>query len=430
MLTDGFIGNESQIIEEVGRRAGDRIRFWALGIGSSPNRFLLDGVAKMGGGMSAVIELKTDPTELVTQIVERIHRAQLAEIQIDWNGLSVYETYPRKIPELWAGRPVILFGRYGDGGSTTIELSGLAEGELISYALDVTLPSEERQHGVLSKVWARNKIEDLSSQMFYGDTPEVVEEITEIALDYRLMTQYTSFVAVDESEVPQIGVELTPPRRVVIPVPLPEGVSFEGVFGPLGEEEAIAQDRLDHPVPYKSVPSMKLKGYRTARQHKGRVQLNAPAAQSARKMAAGRPYQMRREAAASSVAGGGGLYSMSEAKNGQRFALPKEAQLSSKIETSLVVWPPPSSETGLRCATKRQRKPSQKHKNCTRRGNSNLPCSGFSMHWCSKPDFSRSVLGATTARQVLRQVQFEHSWGKLSENEHKTRRILAGNSIS
>jgi Ca-activated chloride channel family protein len=139
-----------------------------------------------------------------------------------------------------------LFGRYGDGGSTTIELSGLAEGEPISYALDVTLPSEEREHGVLSKVWARNKIADLSSQMFYGDTPEVVEEITQMALDYRLMTQYTSFVAVDQSEVPQIGEELIPPRRVVIPVPLPEGVSFEGVFGPLGEEKSMAQDRLDH----------------------------------------------------------------------------------------------------------------------------------------------------------------------------------------
>ncbi len=330
MLTDGFIGNEAQIIEEVGRRAGDRIRFWVLGIGSSPNRFLLDGVAKVGGGMSAVIELRSDPMELVTQIVERIHRAQLAEIQIDWNGLSVYETYPRKIPELWAGRPVILFGRYGDGGSTTIELSGLAEGEPISYALDVTLPSEEREHGVLSKVWARNKIADLSSQMFYGDTPEVVEEITQIALGYRLMTQYTSFVAVDQSEVPQIGEEQIPPRRVVIPVPLPEGVSFEGVFGPLGEEKSMAQDRLDHSMPYKAVPTMRRKGYRTATQHRGRGQLNAPAAQSARKMATGRPYQMRREAAASSFAGGGGLFSMSEAKNVQRFASPKEAQLEDR----------------------------------------------------------------------------------------------------
>ena len=99
MLTDGYIGNEAEIIAEVGRRAGDQIRFWAIGIGSSPNRFLIDGVAKQGGGMSGVIELKTDPKELVSQIVERIHRAQLAKIRIDWNELSVSEIFPRRIPE-------------------------------------------------------------------------------------------------------------------------------------------------------------------------------------------------------------------------------------------------------------------------------------------------------------------------------------------
>jgi Ca-activated chloride channel family protein len=106
MLTDGYIGNEAEIIEEVGRKSGDQIRVWTVGIGSSPNRFLLDGVAAQGGGMSAVIELGTDPKELVARMVERIHRAQLAHIGVEWRGLSVYETYPRRIPELWAWRPV------------------------------------------------------------------------------------------------------------------------------------------------------------------------------------------------------------------------------------------------------------------------------------------------------------------------------------
>ena len=231
MLTDGYIGNEAEIIEEVGKRAGDQIRFWAIGIGSSPNRFLTDGVAKQGGGMSGVLELDTDPKELVTQIVERIHRAQLAKIQIDWNELPVYEIFPRRIPELWAGRPVILFGRYADGGQTQIKLSGVAEGKPLSYAVDVALPRAQPEHGVLSKTWARKKIEDISAQMFYADTPEVIEEITQVALTYRLMSQYTSFVAVDESEVQLASQGAKPPRRVLVPVPLPAGVDFDGIFG-------------------------------------------------------------------------------------------------------------------------------------------------------------------------------------------------------
>ena len=230
MLTDGYIGNEEEIIAEVGKRAGDAIRFWTIGIGSSPNRFLIDGVAKQGGGMSEVLDLNTNPKPLVTEIAERIHRAQLANVQLEWRDLPVYETYPRKIPELWAGRPLIVFGRYAAGGNTALEVSGTAEGKPLMYRLDVTLPDAEPAHDVLAKVWARKKIEDLSSQMSDGKAPEVIEEITRIALDYRLMSQYTSFVAVDESEILLANQQATPPRRVVVPVPLPEGVNFKGIF--------------------------------------------------------------------------------------------------------------------------------------------------------------------------------------------------------
>lgn len=242
MLTDGYIGNEAEIIAEVRRRAGDAIRFWTIGIGSSPNRLLIDGVAKQGGGMSGVLDLNTNPKALVTQVVERIHRAQLAHIQTDWKQLTVYETYPRRIPELWAGRPVILFGRYAAGGNAVLTLSGTVEGEPLTYAVDVTLPDAEPTNDVLAKVWARKKIEDLSAQVYDAEMPAVVEEITRIALDYRLMSQYTSFVAVDESEISDLSQQPMPPRRVLVPVPLPEGVDFRGFFEGMEEEPQFFYD--------------------------------------------------------------------------------------------------------------------------------------------------------------------------------------------
>ena len=174
----------------------------------------------------------TDPKELVSQIVERIHRAQLAKIQIEWNeAIRLKKYFHVEFPELWAGRPVIVFGRYADGGKTRLKLSGVAEGKPLSYSLDVTLPGEQPKHGVLSKMWARKKIADISAQMYYADTPEVIEEITQVALAYRLMSQYTSFVAVDETEVQLASQKAKPPRQVLVPVPLPAGVEFDGIFG-------------------------------------------------------------------------------------------------------------------------------------------------------------------------------------------------------
>jgi len=231
MLTDGYIGNEAEIIAEVGRRAGDRIRFWCIGIGSDPNRFLLDGVARQGGGMSKTLGLKDDPAEMVQEIMFRIHRAQLADVQIDWGGLKVFETYPAKIPELWAGRPIVVFGLYDRSGQATLRVTGNVEGQPASWPLQVFLPENEQRNDVLAKVWARNKIEDLMQQTFYAGSPEVEDLVTSIALEYRLMSQYTSFVAVDESTIGKLREPARPPRRMLVPVPLPEGTRYEGFFG-------------------------------------------------------------------------------------------------------------------------------------------------------------------------------------------------------
>jgi len=237
MLTDGFIGNEAQIIEHVGKNCGDQIRFWAIGIGSSPNMFLVDGVARQGGGMGKRLGLEDIAAGLAEEVITRIQRAQLAKINIDWGSLEVAQTYPAKIPELWAGRPVILFGRYTGGGATEIKVNGIVEGEAVSWPLRVTLPENQPSHDVLAKVWARKKIEDLMQQTYYAGSPAVEEEVTAIALDYRLMSQYTSFVAVDEKDTKDIAKErpAQPPRRMLVPVPLPEGTQWEGFFGPRGE---------------------------------------------------------------------------------------------------------------------------------------------------------------------------------------------------
>ena len=231
MLTDGYIGNEAQIIEHVGENCGDQVRFWAIGMGQSPNMMLIDGVARQGGGMGKKLGLNDDTEPLTTEVMTRIQRAQLAKIKIDWGDLEVAATFPARIPELWAGRPVIVYGRYKDGNKSQVTVSGTVEGEPVSWTLDVALPKEQEEHDVLAKVWSRKKIEDLMHQTYYQGSPAIEEEVTAIALNYRLMSQYTSFVAVDAESAADLESPATPPRRMMVPVPLPEGTQWEGFFG-------------------------------------------------------------------------------------------------------------------------------------------------------------------------------------------------------
>jgi Ca-activated chloride channel homolog len=244
MLTDGYIGNEAEIIEHVGKHCGDQVRFWTVGIGSSPNMFLIDGVAKQGGGMGKALGLEDDAVSLTQEIMTRIQRAQLAKVKIDWGDLQVAETYPAKIPELWAGRPVIVFGRYATEGQrdesvlvSEIKISGSVEGEDVSWPLSVELPLAQKEHDVLAKVWARQKIEDLMQQTYYHGSPAIEEMVTGIALDYKLMSQYTSFVAVDSTKPVDDSAPPAMPRRMLVPVPLPEGTRWEGFFGDIDGEK-------------------------------------------------------------------------------------------------------------------------------------------------------------------------------------------------
>ncbi|HWB10669.1 MAG TPA: VIT domain-containing protein [Pirellulales bacterium] len=242
MLTDGYIGNEAEIIEHVGKQCGDRIRFWCLGIGSSPNMFLVDGVARQGGGMGRTLGLDDETAGLTEEIMTRIQRAQLAKVRIDYGGLQVSQTYPARLPELWAGRPVVVYGRYAGSGDSLLTVSGEVEGEPTSWQLAIKAPQDEPAHDVLAKVWARQKIEDLMQQTYYQGSPAVEEEVTGLALQYRLMSPYTSFVAVD-SDSPPAADSPRPPRRMLVPVPLPEGTRWEGFFGPEGDTDGLLEAR-------------------------------------------------------------------------------------------------------------------------------------------------------------------------------------------
>ena len=242
LLSDGYIGNEAEIIREVGQRTGDRLRFWSLGIGSSPNRYLIDGVAAQGGGDSAVVGLGDDTRELVGRIMDRIHRSQLADIQIDWGGLDVFETYPARLPDLWAGQPVFVLGRYRGHGEATIELRGSVEGQPASFRKRVDMPASEPRHGALTSAWARRKIADLDAKRIVYGAQELVEHITALALEHRLMSAYTSFVAVDAETLGEHR-EARRPLRMLVPVPLPSGTRFEGFFSE-GERESYEVDEI------------------------------------------------------------------------------------------------------------------------------------------------------------------------------------------
>ena len=215
-MTDGQVGNDGEIVAEVQKHRNARV--FAMGFGPAPNRALLDKMTQYGRGEVDYVAQQGNSSTVANRFNGRIRNPLLTDISIEWSNLSITEVYPKHIPDLFGAKPVIVTGRYTGGGKGTIRLKGKMAGQDFVREIPVELPDVERDHDALGTLWARQKIDDLMATV-----PEVIldptaeqtrEEITQLGLTFKLMTRYTSFVAVDE--VMFTGGDN--PRRLDVPI--------------------------------------------------------------------------------------------------------------------------------------------------------------------------------------------------------------------
>ena len=227
-MTDGYVGDEWEILDYVKKHRGEA-RMFPFGIGNSVNRFLIDGMAREGGGEPEYVTLQTPGDEAANRFYERVHNPVLTNIQIDWGTLPVADVYPKVIPDLFSAKPIMIHGRLNGPARGTILLHGMMAAGPFTRRMNVEPTDEEDRHEALPSLWARAKVEDLMHQdlrgLENGQFPaEVKKEITDLGVSYRLMTQFTSFVAVDANSVTQGGLA----TRVDVPVEMASGVSYHG----------------------------------------------------------------------------------------------------------------------------------------------------------------------------------------------------------
>jgi Ca-activated chloride channel homolog len=236
-MTDGYVGNDMEIISEIQKHENARV--FAFGIGSSVNRFLLDKMAEAGRGEAEYVSLDDDGSAAARRFHERVRNPLLTDISIDWSGLPVADVYPQRIPDLFGAKPVIVTGRYSSAGRGTIHLKGKMAGNDFVRDIPVEFPETMASHDVLATLWARARVDNLMNQDYEGAQAgnmraELKDTITQLGIEYRLMTQFTSFVAVEEMVVTDGG----QPRRIDVPVEVPEGVNRNSIADP--EEELSA----------------------------------------------------------------------------------------------------------------------------------------------------------------------------------------------
>ena len=220
-LTDGYIGNESEILAAVHRRVGAS-RIFSFGVGDSVNRYLMERMAKAGRGVAAYLGFEDSAEDVMGAFFDRVSQPALTDIEIDWGGMKVSETYPAKLPDLFVGRPLVVAGKYR-GRPREIAVSGTTGDSRRTLTASAHPDSETGRS--IAKVWARSKIADLADRQIAGGDPdgELRDAITRVALRHQLASSYTSFVAVDSSRRTEGSHGVTVHQAV----PVPEGIRYD-----------------------------------------------------------------------------------------------------------------------------------------------------------------------------------------------------------
>jgi Ca-activated chloride channel family protein len=226
-MTDGYIGNEQQIMSTIHDKVGPS-RIFSFGVGSSPNRFLMDRMAIIGRGAVAYLSLNDNATTIMNRFYQSISHPAMTDLSIDFGNMDVADVYPQRLPDLIVGRPVVVTGRFR-GEPDTVSVTGRVDMEATSFTVSLDEEDASKDHSGVAAVWARLKIKDMVNYAVHqpAAADEIRQAVTQTALSYNLMSSFTAFVAVDSLTKTEGDFGTT----VAVPVPVPEGVKYETSVG-------------------------------------------------------------------------------------------------------------------------------------------------------------------------------------------------------
>ena len=226
VITDGYINAEREVFELIQQNLA-HTNVFAFGIGSSVNRYLIEGMAKSGQGEPFIVTQAHEAQSAAVKFINYISSPVLTDIEVRFEGLDVYDLEPPAQPDLFAERPVIVFGKWKGEPKGEVTVSGKNGEGMYKSRIQFDSAVYKDGNGALNYLWARTRIARISDFKTRKGNSEKREEIVALGLKYNLLTPFTSFVAVDEIvKNPTLG-----SKDVKQPLTLPQHVSNLAVGG-------------------------------------------------------------------------------------------------------------------------------------------------------------------------------------------------------
>lgn len=204
-ITDGAVGNEAEVFRLIQTKlASDRL--FTVGIGSAPNTHFMRKASQFGRGSFTHIGDTAEVREKMAGLLAKLSEPLISDIRVEWPAGMAVESYPAAIPDLYAGEPLQLSSRLGKsikaGSAFEVKVTGRTAQQTWSRVLQLShsdRSSADDQNKGLATLWARRKINSLLDSRITGANEEQIKpKVLQLALEHKLLSPYTSFVAVEK----------------------------------------------------------------------------------------------------------------------------------------------------------------------------------------------------------------------------------------
>jgi Ca-activated chloride channel family protein len=225
IVTDGYVSVEKEAFDLIKNNL-NKANMFAFGIGSGVNRYIIEGMAHVGKGEPMIIMEEKDAYAMADKFRKYIKSPVLTQVDVRFAGFDAYDIDPVTVPDVLAERPVVIFGKYRGTPKGKISVKGYAGKKRYRSEFDVSTVTASIDNSALKYLWAREKIKMLDDYNSLRHDENLVKKITQLGLDYNLLTAYTSFIAVDDEVVRGPNGKLVTTKQAL---PLPRNVANTAV---------------------------------------------------------------------------------------------------------------------------------------------------------------------------------------------------------
>jgi len=215
-LTDGIptidVIDKNQILKAVKKNNNERNRIFVFGVGSDVNTHLLDNLAEQNRGTRTYVGASESIEVKVSAFYEKVQYPVLSDLKLEVEGLSSFDIYPRRLPDLFKGTQLLVLGRYTESGHHAVRLSGRMQDQIQVFTYEAAFKAESDGNAFIPRLWAMRKVGFLLDQVrLNGPKKELTDSIVALGKRYGIVTPYTSFLVIEDER--QLATRFVQGRR-------------------------------------------------------------------------------------------------------------------------------------------------------------------------------------------------------------------------